>query len=236
MQLSILLNRHSKKKINKISPITSTERESAISLLNVKKEHIFRYNLAREIIIKNYNEKKTFGLDIFCANGYGTYFIGKFVQNSKITGIDGSKDAIKIAKRYYKKENVEYKTEIFPFKLKENFYDYVICFESLEHIYNPENLLKEIYKSLQENGIFFVSTPNEDLIPLDKNPNQFHIQQFKFHEIKNMLLKTGFKIQETYGQNIFELYNGEIVKLLPNKERNVVKNLIGQHVIFYCRK
>lgn len=236
MLLNTLLNRLFKRKINIISPITSSERESATNLLSVKKEHIFRYNLAREIIINKYNNKCTKGLDIFCANGYGTYFIAKFVENTRITGIDGSNDAIKIAKQYYKKENIDYKTKIFPFKLSSNKYDYIICFESIEHIYNPNFLLKEIYKSLKTSGILIISTPNDDIISLEKNPNQFHISQYKFEEIKNMLLFTGFKIKQYYGQNIFKLEDKMIVNLLPVKERNIIENIIGQHIIFYCEK
>jgi 2-polyprenyl-3-methyl-5-hydroxy-6-metoxy-1,4-benzoquinol methylase len=220
-----------------ISPITSTERETAVSLLEVKKENIFRYNLAREIIEKKFSTKNTQGLDLFCANGYGTYFIGKFLKNTFITGIDGSKAAIKIAKKHYKLNNISYIRNIFPFKLKKAKYDYVICFESIEHLTNGKLLLDNLYNSLKYEGILIISTTNNDILPLCKNPNKFHKLQYSYTDFKTIILKAGFEIEKIYGQNVFELNNNkEIQNFLPVKERIIKENTNCQYMIFYCKK
>lgn len=40
-------------------------------------------------------------------------------------------------------------------------YDYVVCFETLEHVLYPERVLKEIIRVTKDDGIIFISMPNE---------------------------------------------------------------------------
>jgi len=45
-----------------------------------------------------------------------------------------------------------------PFRLKKKF-DYILCFNALEHIYDFKNAIKESYKILKPGGLFIGSTP-----------------------------------------------------------------------------
>lgn len=52
-------------------------------------------------------------------------------------------------------ENVE---QIISQKQKQ--YDAVVCLEVIEHLFNPDNLLRLVYAVLKRGGVFVVSTPN----------------------------------------------------------------------------
>ena len=43
---------------------------------------------------------------------------------------------------------------------KNEFFDVVTCLEVIEHLHNPDNLIKEIYRVLKPGGVLILSTPN----------------------------------------------------------------------------
>lgn len=46
-----------------------------------------------------------------------------------------------------------------PFKLQDESFDNIMCFNVLEHIYNFQNVIKESFRVLKKRGIFIGSTP-----------------------------------------------------------------------------
>ena len=46
-----------------------------------------------------------------------------------------------------------------PFQVEHDSFDYIMCFNVLEHIYNFKNVIKESYKILKGGGLFIGSTP-----------------------------------------------------------------------------
>lgn len=94
-------------------------------------------------------------LDIGCGDGYLLKKIGAVLPQTKMSGIDVYKNN-KIG------SNIKYKvadiTEGIPFK--DNSFDCVVLGEVIEHIPNPDFLLKEIRRVLRRNGTFIISTPN----------------------------------------------------------------------------
>ena len=67
-------------------------------------------------------------------------------------------------------------------------FDQIICMEVLEHVPNYELALSNIYKLLNENGVFVASTPW--IIPLHDQPYDFH--RFTWFEVKRILQKNNF--------------------------------------------
>lgn len=217
--------------------LKSGERETADSLIRVRKENLYRYKLAFDIIEKEFLSQQTKGIDIFCGNGYGTFLIANYNKSTFIEGIDGSKDAINLAKKHYKIKNNKFIKKLFPLRLKKDYYDYAICIESIEHIEGGKNLLKEIYDSLKKDGVLILSTPNNDILSLEKNPNKFHKKQYSLYEIKVILEDLNFNIKELYGQNIYELDEQEVIKnWLPIEQRNITNNPQSQFIFLYCKK
>jgi ubiquinone/menaquinone biosynthesis C-methylase UbiE len=78
---------------------------------------------------------KNLGFEVFCADLYPQIFKLKDIEN------------------HY--ANLD---EKLPFE--NNFFDYVVCVEGLEHIENPANAIREFSRILKKNGTLIVSVPN----------------------------------------------------------------------------
>lgn len=98
-------------------------------------------------------------LDVGCGNGVISRYLGRY--GFKITGIDVSEKAIEKAKQLNHYSNVSFVTksaeELMANGAK---YDAIICSEVLEHLTDPDALLKTLYKSLSVNGKLIITVPN----------------------------------------------------------------------------
>ncbi len=150
----------------------------------VIREHLLRYTFA----LQNVFDKDV--LDIACGTGYGMYLMSYWAKS--VTGYDVDRKAIKAAKRDFQMKSpaiIEFKdfnTETeFGNNLTQSF-DVVTCFETLEHLDNPEKLLESIEKHLRPKGTLFISVPNKpDLVDNSK----WHKHAFNTSTMKAMLSK-----------------------------------------------
>lgn len=103
--------------------------------------------------LKNY--KKV--LDI--GTGYGVPALGLKKFDKKIIGIDSDPKSLIFCKKYgIEVKLLDVEKEKFPFS--DNSFDAVTCFNLIEHIKTPKNLLQEVYRVLRTKGIFILVTPN----------------------------------------------------------------------------
>ena len=98
-------------------------------------------------------------LDVGCGAGQGLNFIKRDLNIGEAYGIDISSDALgKVDELSIKGICLDLDNDYFPFK--DEFFDLVLSIEVIEHLYNPDLYLSEIYRVLKPNGIFIISTPN----------------------------------------------------------------------------
>ncbi len=98
-------------------------------------------------------------LDVGCGNGIITRSMGR--AGFKVNGIDVSAKAIEKAKSSNDLPNVNFEVvsaEELAISLSK--YDAILCSEVLEHLNEPEGLLKVLHQSLKENGLLIVTVPN----------------------------------------------------------------------------
>ena len=116
-----------------------------------------------EYISKNIKLKGSKILDLGCGGGLLCEAMSK--SGADVIGIDASSRTIKIAKKHAKEQNlkIEYiDTDIESFNNKEKF-DAVVCFELIEHVPSPNQLINNISRIIKPNGRLFLSTINRNL-------------------------------------------------------------------------
>jgi 2-polyprenyl-3-methyl-5-hydroxy-6-metoxy-1,4-benzoquinol methylase len=220
--------------MNKDYGLHSGERQTANELNGIRKDHIFRYDTIKNFIQKNVKLERLSIADIFCGNGYGSYILGG-IKNSFVFGIDGSIEAINQASKYYSKENVFFSQKIFPFELPHGKFDVVCSIESIEHVEDDKNFIKQLDRTLSDDGYLIVSTPNSNIISLEKNPNKFHFRHYKLNEIKDMFCELEFIT--FFGQNTYSINeNGFVTGTLEDEEMKLVEGVEGQFNICIFRK
>ncbi len=112
------------------------------------------------------------------------------------------------------RKNVELQLDITDIELKSNSVDGIICNHILEHVYDYNNAIDEVYRVLKENGIFIVS------VPIDINKKMTFEVQTKNNEERRtiygqadhyrnfgtnfieILKKYKFKVEEINGDNM----------------------------------
>lgn len=211
----------------------SGERQEGFTLDSIRKDHINRYRLVVDYL---QGKKISTGIDCFCGNGYGSRLIADAFPKTNIESYDGSGSAIRVAKEFYQRRNIKFQRQMYPFKIREDYYDFAVSLESIEHTDMYEDLLTNLISSLTLDGYLFISVPNEELIPHRLNTNPYHIKHFTREEVEKMVADAGGKIVDSYGQDTYRVADKVIKKLLPVNEMDVIKDHDGQFLIFVIQK
>lgn len=153
-------------------------------------EHISRYLSVIDII------RDKVVLDIACGSGYGSQLLSQYAKS--VTGIDNSKEAVSYAKNNYPSNNLTYLKDDAEklSNIESATMDVVVSMETIEHLRNPEQFVKQVKRVMKPEGIFIVSTPNDNEY---REGNEFHLHEFTLVELK-LLMKKYFKKSEYYYQ------------------------------------
>lgn len=150
-------------------------------------------------------------LDIGCGDGVLLSSVGRC---ESLFGVDISSPALKIAvSRGLKVLKIDFNTGNIPFK--DHIFNTIVCLDVIEHIFEPDELIREAKRLLKKGGIFIVSTPNirfiehlsmlltEGCFPKTSydaySYDGGHIHYFTFSDIRILLERNGFKILEEGG-------------------------------------
>ena len=217
--------------------LESGERQTGTKLESIRYDHRVRYDFTINYINQaSAREAKMFGLDIFCGTGYGTYMLATQLSCAML-GLDGSKDAISFANKHYSNKKALYSHKPFPFWLPCNTFDFITCYESLEHIKNGAQLMEQLNASLKANGFLFLSTPNERFFPLRKNFNKFHYKHYTMEEVMTLINEVGeYKLVTWLGQNLYELNGGKSIGNLSDHQMDLHELQEGQLLIYVFKK
>lgn len=204
----------------------------------IRCEHLARYIYASEQIRKR---KARYVLDAACGSGYGSVEIAKYAN--RVISIDKNTPFPQ-----YQKPNIEYihvnlNNDDFSLSLNlQKKLDAIVCFETLEHLDNPEDFLLSLAKIIKKNGLLFVSVPNGDFEKTDKNNeliNPYHLHKFHVNDISNLLTKCGFEIKRTlYQSTSAQLYRNQaraLRDLKLNKDFAQKMSSSIEHIHYYSR-
>ena len=132
------------------------------------------------------------GVDVGCFNGFfvkhmvdlGVNFFGSDFNSKAIAdGVErfGLHDRISSAS--------------FEMSSESNKYEFVTCFEVIEHVQNPQELMQQLFRIVSPGGLVFVSCPNANMIwrpPLDQPPH--HLSRITPKSLQLLSTDSGFEI------------------------------------------
>lgn len=112
-------------------------------------------------------------LDLGCGVGYGSRMLSRVAR--RVMAVDLSPDAVAYARRAYAAAHLSFligDARRLPFP--DASFDFVSCFEMIEHVTDHETLLTEVSRVLAPGGQFVVSTPNKEIYKDYPDPEHFH--------------------------------------------------------------
>jgi 2-polyprenyl-3-methyl-5-hydroxy-6-metoxy-1,4-benzoquinol methylase len=148
----------------------------------IRYEHMHRYAIAYELC----KGKRT--LDYGCGEGYGTAILAK--NASSVVGVDVDPEAIEHSKDLYADfSNASFhflESSLLPFP--DGHFEFITCFEVIEHVTNQEEILSELSRVLSPTGTLLISTPNKaEYSDLNNFKNEYHVKEFYIDEFRTFL-------------------------------------------------
>lgn len=156
-------------------------------------------------IIKDYKFNNC--LDIGCASGYMLSQIAQVYPHAKYYGVDVYDKAIIYAKKKY--PNINFKissADNLPFK--DETFDVIIFYETIEHIENPIRSLKEVRRVLNKDGVLILAMDSGNRLfrliwfiwenTRGKVWKGAHLHPFHHTELEEIIKRAAFKIKDKF--------------------------------------
>lgn len=180
--------------------------------------HTHKINLAGKLLsgIKFKN-----CLDIGCASGYMISEIARAYPNVEYIGVDIYDKAIDYARENY--PQIKFKVasaEKLPFK--DGTFDLILFYETIEHVENPRECLKEIRRVLKKNGTL--------ILTMDSGSWLFRIVWFFWENTKGNIWK---------GAHLHPFHHSDLERLVKKakfKIRKKMLSFLGMEVTFVVKK
>ncbi len=116
-------------------------------------------------------------------------------------------------------------------------FDHIACMEVIEHLENPYHLIREFARLTKKGGVLILSTPNianifsrlkffltgEFFLFSPAERQSGHIRPLAFWEVKEILEKSGFRLQEIHTNNYLKLCGIETAGV--KKKRVITKTV-----------
>lgn len=152
-------------------------------------------------ILKSKDVSKMKLLDIGCGDGF---FLGeaKKLGIGDVNGIEPGKKTVAKAPKWLREK---IKVNILKKGLfKQNIFDIICCFHTLDHIVEPNKFLQQVKSLLKKRGVAFFVVHNTDGLSVqlfgEKSPifDIEHIYLFNPQTLKRIFLKNNFKVKKVY--------------------------------------
>ncbi len=212
----------------------SGERQTALYYDEIRADHRARYEFAADALSSVGIGAGSRGLDAFCGNGYGTHWLASRT-GAQLLGIDGCDEAIDVAEECYGADGIAYQALHFPFELPVAEFDFVTCFESIEHVEDGATLLATLARALKPGGLLFLSTPNEAALPLRDNAAffGFHYRHFEREELLELAAEYGLAPRLELGQDVYRTRGTRAHAVLPPEEMGLRETFECPHFLIH---
>lgn len=180
-------------------------------------EHEHRYTVARAFCAGRAV------LDYGSGEGYGARFLADVATS--VLGVDIDTQAVSHARDLHEsRTNLEFRAlQDHRLLEEENSFDVITCFEVIEHVPNPDDVIVELARLLKSEGVLLISTPNKaEYSDLHDYKNPFHVREFYIDEFRSFLIEH-FASVHLLGQRIIAtsmIYPIEIPNTVVDQSAN----------------
>lgn len=158
-------------------------------------EHLHRYSLALRLA------RGADVLDIASGEGYGAAYLSMVARS--VVGVDIDPQSVRHAASRYTEMNLSFRVgSCTHIPLADASVDLVVSFETIEHLSEQDQFVREILRVLRPDGRLLMSSPNKLVysdLPHYENP--YHIRELYFDEFRD-LLQASFAHCRLYGQRV----------------------------------
>jgi len=197
-------------------------------------------------ILSRYNTEKF--LDIGCGDVFLSKNIINKVNIKEYHGVEISEaGALEAQKLGIKAVKLDISKESLPFKDK--YFDFVFAGELIEHLFDPDHLLLEVYRVLKDGGFFLLTTPNlaswhnrialllgfqphysevstkysvGKLLTSDRFDVSGHIRLFTLRALKELLKLYNFRIIKSFGNGTDMFADKYLFNYFPDFSTNLI--------------
>lgn len=146
-------------------------------------------------------------LEIGCGEGLGASILAE--KAASVVAVDYSPHALRLARERHAKDNIRFTMmEVPPLDFGDSAFDVVVCFQMIEHLRDPAQLLTEIVRVLDDSGTALIATVNKDETVSD---NPYHLHEFTADEFQTLLQRFFGRvtIYGVFGDELFLQYWGK---------------------------
>lgn len=187
----------------------------------IKVEHLGRYLFAANYLASRHCEV---ALDAGCGLGYGAVELARSCR--RVLAVDSDARVLELARQQNAHERVEYHRSSLgsgelPGLAGRQSIGGVVCFETLEHLTDPERTLTEVAGILAPGGTLILSVPNgvnERVSDTGLLTNEMHRRAYSISSISELLAATGLTVSEVLGQPLTNTINGNETRLIRRKQ------------------
>jgi 2-polyprenyl-6-hydroxyphenyl methylase/3-demethylubiquinone-9 3-methyltransferase len=145
-------------------------------------------------------------LDIGCGAGF---LANEFARHGyRVTGLDTSKSTLEVARRHDSTGTVDYRYgDAGQMEFEDGSFDVVCAMDFLEHVENPERIVREVSRVLRRGGLFFFYTFNRNFLSwlivikgvewfIRNTPPNMHCLRYfiKPGELRRMCFEAGLEV------------------------------------------
>jgi 2-polyprenyl-6-hydroxyphenyl methylase / 3-demethylubiquinone-9 3-methyltransferase len=150
-------------------------------------------------------------LDIGCGGGFLSNYLAR--EGFVVTGLDAAAESLAIARRYDVTGSVVYELgDAYRLPYLDDAFQAACALDFLEHVAEPERVVREAARILQTGGLFFFATFNRNLIAwlvgikgvewfVKNTPPRMHQLSYfiKPAELRAMCAQSGLRVTELHG-------------------------------------
>lgn len=169
-------------------------------------------------------------LDLACGCGFGTALMAARHPDKQFIGVDIDPEAIAYAQHHYQADNLQYRCSD-AMNLMLEPVDCIVSLETIEHLYQPQQLIARLPGLLTANGRVIASVP---ITPTcDGNPH--HLHDFSRRSFYRLLQRHGFVPEVSFQQRQPWVYDQAFADQ-TEAQKTSRSHGVGNNVLAYYRR